>query len=81
MQHLAEKGIYTFQAVWDQDIIRVQLLTRHDSKLKYNTYIRYNPEKDGRDAILDWYCQCKKWIKDFGLLYSRGKHNILLFLC
>ena len=38
-QNLAEKGIYTFQAVRDQDIIRVQLLSRHDSKLKYNIYI------------------------------------------
>ena len=58
-QYSAEKGLYTFQAVQDQDIIRVQLLSRHDSNLKYNVFIRYDPKKDDRDTILGWYCQCK----------------------
>jgi hypothetical protein len=33
-QNLDEKGIYTFQAVRDKDITRVQLLSRHDLKMK-----------------------------------------------
>ena len=34
--------------------------------MKYNIYISYNSDKDSRDAILGWYCQCKNGLRTLG---------------
>jgi len=65
-QHMSTNADYSFEARKDKDVIRVQMVSRHSSTVKYNIYIRYDKTKLGKDAILGYMCRCKNGLRTLG---------------
>ena len=63
-EHLSDKGMYTlFSHKEDENILRVQIRSRHTSSKVYNLWIETNA---GPNPIIGWFCQCKSGARVVG---------------